>query len=437
MLRIQLSVLACTTLLLPLAARGDEWPQWLGPRHDSVWRETGVVLGFSAQGPKVKFRTPVGLGYSGPAVAGGRVFVTDYVKSSGQIANNPGGRNKLTGKERTVCIDARNGDVLWKYEYDRPYALSYAAGPRCTPVVDGDRVYVLGAEGDLYCLAVKDGSEVWRRSLTKDYKTTTQIWGFAAHPLVHGDLLYCVVGGAGSVAVAFDKRTGREVWKALSASEAGYCPPTLVDNGGSEELLIWHPEALNGLDPASGKVRWSRKLQPNYKMAITAPRKSGDYLFASGIGSIGALYKYEKGEPEVVWRGKSKTAVYSANTTPFIENGVIYGCDCHSGALTAVSMEDGERLWQTFKPTTGNRRGSHGTAYIVKNQDRFVLFAETGDLIFAEFSASGYNEVSRAHIVDPTNECFGRPVVWSHPAFAYRCAFVRNDKELVCVDLAE
>ncbi len=434
-----LSIFIVFTSLGSLSA--DDWPQWLGPNRDSVWREKGIVEQFPDDGLQVKWRAAVADGYSGPAVAGGKVFVMDYVRKSGEVTNNPGGRDKLQGMERVLCFDANDGRLLWKHQYDRPYSISYPRGPRCTPTVESGRVYALGAEGDLLCLDANDGRVIWSKELTKEYKTTTPIWGFAAHPLVVGDLLYCIVGGERSVAVAFDKKTGREVWRALSAREQGYCPPTLIEHGGTKQLLIWHTESLNSLNPNSGELYWSVRLEPAYNMPITAPRQLGDYLFASGIGSQGVLLRLKSSDdkPAVdeAWRGAAKTAVYSCNTTPILENGMIYGVDCQVGSLMGVRLKDGERLWETFEPTTGgDRRASHGTAFLVKHDDRFFMFSETGDLIVAKLSPDGYQEISRFHVLDATNETFGRPVVWSHPAFAERCVFARNDKELVCVSLA-
>jgi outer membrane protein assembly factor BamB len=433
---------ACCTACLfggSLTARADDWPQWLGPDGASIWHEDGIVERFPKKGLKVKWRTPVGLGYSGPAVAGGKVFLMDYVPRSGEVSNSPGGRVHLEGEERVLCFDANTGRLLWKHAYDRPYRLSYPSGPRCTPAVDEGRVYALGAEGTLSCLDTETGKPIWQRELTEDYDTSSPIWGYAAHPLIDGDLLYCIAGGEGSLAVAFDKRTGKEVWKSLSARSQGYCPPTMIELDGRRQLVIWHPEAINGLDPATGNVHWSVPLEPDYDMSIAAPRLAGDKLFASGIGQIGALLQLDpqRQTAEVLWRGTAKDALYSANSTPFVEEGMIYGVDCQSGALIGARLEDGERLWETRKPTSGGeRRQRQATAFLVKHKDRFFLFSETGDLILAHLTPEGYEELDRFQVLEPTGECFGRPVVWNHPAFAERCVFVRNDKELVCVDLS-
>lgn len=438
MIRSATTTFALTVLLLSLRSAGaDDWPQWLGPKRDSVWRETGILDRFPRDGLPVKWRVPVALGYSGPAVANGRVFVMDYVVRSGQVTNNADGRDRLQGTERVLCFDADSGKLIWRQESDQPYFLSYP-GPRCTPTVDGDRVYTLGAEGVLSCLDAASGRVIWSKQFAKEYGARTPYWGVAGHPLVQGERLFCVVGGQGSVAVAFDKLTGRELWRALSASESGYCPPTLIEHAGREQLLIWHAQSLNSLDPTSGKLYWSVPLKPHGGMAIAAPRKLGSHLFASGDGDTAVLLKLGDTEPsaEVVWRGTNKTAVYSANTTPFLEGSMIYGCDARTGALMGVRLEDGQRSWQTFLPTAGGtRRQQYGTAFLVKHDDRFFLFSETGDLILARLSPQGYEELSRFHVLEPTGHSFGRPVIWSHPAFAMRCLFARNDQELVCVDL--
>ena len=179
-------------------------------------------------------------------------------------------------------------------------------------------------------------------------------------------------------------------------------------------------------------------------MAIMAPRKSGDLLFAGGIGDAAVVLKLDADKPGAteVWRGTKKNGVYPVNMTPFVENDTIFAVD-QPGTLRAVKLATGERLWGTFKPVIGKEEeegfagAKSGTAFIVKNADRFFLFAETGDLIIAKLSAAGYEEVSRANLLPPTSAAFGRKVLWSHPAFADKCVFARNDKEIVCASLAE
>jgi outer membrane protein assembly factor BamB len=443
MLRHQLETLfLCVGFLwaaLATSARGDDWPQWMGPERDGTWRETGILEAFPASGPAVLWRVSIAGGYSGPAVARGRVLVTDYVRSSGDPANDVSARSTLSGRERVLCLDAQTGRELWKHEYDCPYKISYPAGPRATPTVDGDLVFTLGAEGNLKCLELQSGRLVWSKEFQTEYRTEAPMWGFCGHPLVDGDRLICLVGGAGSVAVAFDKRTGRELWRALAGPDAGYCPPKIITAGGRRQLLIWEPRALHSLNPDTGEVYWSEQLEPQYGMSVTAPQVAGDYLYVSGIGKCAALFKLSREKPavEVVWEGQPHTAVYCSNSTPLIQDGTIYGADCEMGCLRGVALLTGQRLWETFLPTSGgNRRVSHGTAFLTRNGERCFLFSETGDLIIARLTAEKYEEQSRCNLLAPTNEAFGRPVVWSHPAYANKCVFARNDREIVCVNLA-
>uniref|UniRef100_A0A7C2K266 Pyrrolo-quinoline quinone n=1 Tax=Schlesneria paludicola TaxID=360056 RepID=A0A7C2K266_9PLAN len=414
-----------------------DWPQWMGPGRDGVWDEAGVIDSIPADGLTVKWRVPVHAGYSGPAVAAGKVYLTEFERQAGEAVNDPGRRAELKGIERVRCFHAETGEELWQHAYERSYSISYPSGPRATPTVSGGKVYALGAEGNLWCLDAHTGDVAWSKDLQQAYKTTAPIWGFCAAPLVDGQKLICVVGGEGSVAVAFDKETGRELWRALSASEPGYAPPTVITAAGVRQLLIWDADKINSLNPETGQVYWSQPLKPNYGMSIMSPRQSGEYLFASGMGKVGALFRLKQDQPgaEVVWRGQAKTALYAANTTPLIEDGVIYGVDCDTGFLMGVDLETGRRLWETPQPTTGDRRGGHGTAFLVKHGDRHFLFSETGDLILAKLRPSGYEELGRFHVIEPTNECFGRNVVWTHPAFSSQSLFARNDKELVCVSL--
>lgn len=419
------------------AAHADDWPQWMGPERDGQYRETGLLSAFPKSGAKILWRTPIAGGYAGPAVVGNRVYVTDFVKQGGEAFNDPGKRAELTGEERVLCLDAKTGKILWTHSEPRTYKVSYPCGPRATPTVADGKVYTLGAEGHLHCLDATTGKVLWKKDFAAEYKTTAPIWGFCGHPLVDGNKLICLVGGEGSVAVAFDKDTGRELWKALSAPEQGYCPPKIIEAGGVRQLLLWHAKSLNSLNPETGEVYWSEPLEPAYGMAVTAPQLSGDYLYISGIGTVAKVLKLAANKPaaELVWEGEKKTAVYCSNSTPMIKDGVVFGADCDNGALRGVDLATGKRLWETFAATTGTRRAGHATVFLIQNGDRYFLFNDLGDLIIAKLSAEGFEELSRAHILEPTGEAFGRPVVWSYPAFANKCCYARNDKEIVCVSL--
>jgi outer membrane protein assembly factor BamB len=442
-----MSRLLAAWLLLPALAVADDWPQWMGPTRDGQWKETGILQKFPEGGPKKLWSVAINGGYSGPAVVGNRVFVTDYEASEKKLANNPGVASKRQGKERVLCLDAGTGKELWKHEYDCAYALSYASGPRCTPTVHEGKVYALGAMGDLRVLNADTGELVWSKDFKTDYKAKTPIWGFAGHPLIHKNLVICLVGGD-RLLVAFDKDTGKEAWQAIQtpgAGQAGYCSPTLIEAGGTTQLLVWHPKQLVSVNPADGKQYWAVDLVPYVGMSIMGPQKHGDHLYVGGIGFAAVVLKLDPEKPAVeeVWRGKQGKAegLYPVNATPLIEDGVIYGTD-QPGPLRAVKLTTGERLWSTMLPVIGkdepenrNKYGS-GTAFLVKNGDRYFIFGENGDLVIAKLTPEKYEEVSRAKLLETTNEAFGRPVVWSHPAFANKCVYARNDKEIVCYSLA-
>ena len=421
----------------------DSWPQWLGPQRDGVWREKGILEKFPEGGPKPIWRVELGAGYSGPAVAGGRVFVLDrQVPAEIPKPKSVFEASQIPGNERVLCFNEADGKLLWQHAYDCPYNVSYAAGPRTTPLVAGGRVFTLGTMGDLKCLDVATGRVVWERDFKKDFGLKVPHWGVSAHPLLDGRRLICLVGGEGSVAVAFDKDTGKELWRALSAKEPGYCPPTICELGGRRQLILWHAEAVNGLDPATGRVLWVEPWKLNYGMAIATPRPLGDRLFLSCFynGSLMLRFQPGKDAPTVAWRTakmseRDTTHLNCTMNTPVIDGGHIYGA-CSYGQYRCLRADTGERLWETFAPTSGKSE-RWGNAFTVKQGNRFFILSERGELIIAKLSPLGYEEISRAPLLEPDNRDPGRPVVWSHPAFANRRIYARNDHGLVCADLAE
>jgi outer membrane protein assembly factor BamB len=424
-------------------ARADDWPQWLGPQRDGVWRETGILDQFPKGGPPVRWRTPVGGGYAGPAVAGGWVYVTDRVVAEGARG---AGRRPTAGKERVLCLDEATGKLLWKHEYDCRYQVGYPAGPRTTPVVRDGKIYTLGAMGDLLCLEAATGAVVWAKNFPRDYQAPVPQWGFSANPLLDGDRLICLVGGAGSVAVAFHKDTGEELWRALSAHEPGYCPPMIYEAGGKRQLIIWHPEAVNGLDPETGRVYWSQPFRVRAGITIATPRLAGDLLFVSSFYNGSLMLQLDRDRPgaRVRWKGKSNSeqprlsdGLHSLMCTPFLKDGYVYGV-CSYGQLRCLKADSGERVWETLRATGSEAKPVErwANAFLVAQGDRFFLFNEKGDLILARLTPQGYDEIGRAHLLEPVNQLPGRPVVWSHPAFANRSVYARNDREIVCVSLA-
>jgi outer membrane protein assembly factor BamB len=435
-LGLLLLALSVAALYAP-RAWADDWPQWLGPERDDVWRESGILDRFPEGGPKRLWRLDIGAGYSGPAVAGGHVYVMDHLLAKGaQSPKNAFMVASLAGQERVLCLNETDGRILWKHQYDCPYKVSYPSGPRTTPLVKDGKVYTLGTMGDLHCLEAESGKLVWSHNFKKDYGAKVPMWGFAAHPLLDGNKLICMVGGKGSAVVAFDKDTGKEIWKALTCKELGYCPPMIYQTGGQRQLIVWHGEAVNGLDPETGKVYWKQPMTTYMGMAISTPRKLGDRLFVTSTNNHSMMVRLDENHPAAkeAWQGDKKTSIDSVFGTPFLEDGYIYGTGS-DGEFRCISMDNGKRVWSTFKPNNG-KKAQCGDVFIVKNGDRFFLFNDQGDLIIAQLSPQGYEEKSRAHLIDTTGDAFGRAIVWSHPAFADRCIFVRNDKEIACFSLA-
>jgi outer membrane protein assembly factor BamB len=431
-------LLACASIaaaFLPPAARGDDWPQWMGPGRDNVWRETGIVERFPEGGPKVLWRTPIAGGYAGAAVADGRVFVADYETDADvKVANFE--RKASTGRERVLCLDEATGKVLWKHDSPVTYTIAYPAGPRCTPTVDGDRVFTLGAEGDLFCFEAATGRVLWSRDLKKDYATKAALWGWASHPLVDGDRLICVVGSAVAHAAAFDTKTGAEIWRTGPAPEQGYVPPSIIEAAGVRQLVLAKPDGVYAVDPATGKLLWETPYNADNGSIIMTPVRVGDHLYIGGYQGKNLLLELKADAPgvDVVWRNKPKQGISAVNVQPFAADGLVYGYH-ENGELRAMRVPEGDFAWKGGGPL-GERPQGTGTAFLTRQGDRFFLFTETGDLVIARLSPHGYEELSRAHLLEPTNNAFGRAVVWCAPAYADRSIVVRNDTEIIRVSLA-
>jgi outer membrane protein assembly factor BamB len=440
-------------------ARADDWPQWMGAQRDGVWREDGILDRFPAGGPKVVWRQPCGVGYAGPSIANGKLYLPDFVPEGG-LPDSGFAKGKFVGQERLICRDAATGKELWVSAYPVAYTISYPGGPRCHPTVDGDKVYTLGAMGDLRCHDAATGKVVWAKNFVKDYGASTPVWGFAAHPLVDGDKLICLAGGSNDrLVIAFDKHTGKELWASQSCpGDFGYSPPVIHEFGGKRQLVIWHSRAVVGLEPDTGKRIWKQDFE--VKFALTAPmaRKVGpDGLFVTSFYNGSMFLKVGATSADVVWKSKAKgeqasqtTDLSSIMPTPVIEGDTAYGV-CSYGQLRGLDVKTGTRLWETMQATRGKRTPEKvaaeptpgaierwSNAFLTPQGGRYFLFNEQGDLVIATLSRGGYEEIDRATIIEPTNTMAGagRKVAWVHPAYANRCVFVRNDREVVCVSLA-
>ncbi|HUY37056.1 MAG TPA: PQQ-binding-like beta-propeller repeat protein [Pirellulales bacterium] len=418
-------------------AMADDWPQWRGPNRDGVWRETGLLEKFPGPQIKLRWRAPISSGYSGPTVADGRVYVTDRV-----IEPNP--------TERVHCFDWQSGEKLWSHEYNCPYkGVGYEAGPRASVTIDDGRALALGAMGNLFCFDAAKGDVLWERDLNTQYKTRMPIWGIAASPLVEQGLVIVQIGGAdGACLVAFDVKTGEERWRALDDA-ASYASPIMVEQAGRRVLVCWTGAHVVGLDPLSGQVHWQQPFQPTRMViSIATPVSAGGRLFVSSFydGSLMLRLKADELTAEQVWRRlgpdeKKTDALHSIISTPLLKGDCVYGVDSY-GELRCLDANTGDRLWESLEPMRGT--GKPGpkirwfTIHMVENADKVWMFNERGEMLITKLSPDGYEEISRARLIEPTTVQLNQRggVCWAHPAYAYRHVFARNDSELVAADLS-
>ena len=421
-------LVSLVTFLSPAA--GDDWPRWRGPTGDGRWHETGLVEKFAGPQLEPTWRVPIGAGYSGPTVAAGRVFVMDRQTEPKQI-------------ERVVCVDEATGKSLWTHEYDCTYVkIGYTAGPRASVTVEGERAYTIGAMGHARALDVRTGEPIWQRDLNRDYHIAMPIWGIAASPVLFENLVILHIGGTpDACVVALDATTGQERWRALS-DQAQYATPVLVKQGDSPVLVVWTGDAVVGLDPRSGKEQWRDPLKPrNMPIGVATPVLAGDRLFCTSFydGSLLLRLDQQAARAERLWHrvGKSEQmtdALQSIISTPLILDDHVYGVDSY-GELRCLDLKTGERVWENL---TATPKARWSTIHFVQNGDRTWMFNERGELIIAKLTPQGYEEISRAKLIEPTTQQLNqrKGVCWSHPAFANRHVVIRNDQELVRANLA-
>ena len=436
-----LPVLLCAAGVLAVAlptAYADDWPEYRGKGRRGVWQETGIVGTLPADGLKVRWRTPIEPGWSSPVVSGGRVFLTDFTRAE----------NSTEVVERAVCLDEGTGRILWTRTWESDYRTVGATweGPRVTPTVDGNRVYFIGATGLLFSLAVESGAVLWTKDLMNDYGAPPPSWGFSSAPLVDGPRLIIIVGGEDNArVVAFDKLTGEEIWRALpSDADIGVPVPIIIEAAGRPQLIIWFPERVVSLDPASGELYWEEPTRTDFNMNITPPVHSGSRLLISSFYNGSTMLALDDDRPgaELVWKGGSNNEIatdglHSVLTTPVILGDQIYGVGSF-GQFRALDAATGERLWET-QDLTGER-ARWASAFIVAHEDRYFINNDRGELIIAKFSPAGYEEISRTQLITPTSNSSNRrrlgAVNWVAAAYANRHVLVRNDEEVLSASLA-
>jgi outer membrane protein assembly factor BamB len=419
-------------------AVAEDWPQWRGPTRDGVWHETGLIDAFPSAQLAWKWSAPIGSGYSGPTVSRGRVYVMDRQTEPEEV-------------ERVLCFDEPSGRPLWVHSYACAYAgISYTAGPRASVTLDQGRAFALGSTGQMHCLNAATGQVQWHRDLNREYRIRMPEWGIAAAPLVVADLVILHIGGRdGACVVALEKGSGQERWRALD-DRASYSAPIVTRQAGEQVVIVWNGDALTGLAPTTGKVLWRIEFPPG-KMPIGVPTPvvEGNRVFVSSFydGSL----MVELGGPPLtatkLWsqRGSSERntkALHCMISTPLMMDGHVFGVDSY-GELRCLRADTGERVWENQTATPRARwsnihmvRQDDDT---VRQDDRIWMFNERGELIITQLSSAGFEEISRAKFIEPTTDQLDQRggVCWSHPAFANKHVFARNDKQLVCASLAK
>lgn len=466
-------------LLMANMTKAEDWPKWLGERGDSVWNEAETISKFPELDEMVKWRAPVKAGYTGPSVAEGRVYLMDRdqreatddekaaweaEKEAARKAAEEAGKPRpmmftpFFGNERILCLDEKTGKEIWSHDYECKYQISYHLGPRTTPTVDGNHVYTLGAMGKLICFKAADGEIVWQKDLMKEYDCKPPVWGYSAHLVVDGEKLICLVGGKDAGVVAFNKNDGSEIWKALDTQEICYAPPVFHQSGDVRQMLVWYDVAIASLNPETGEVHWScefpkinddNPIVRRPSVVIATPRIVDDTLYVSDAYSGSLMLKLKPNAEgfEEMWSTtpgdmSQREFISTLMTAPIVKDGYIYGINANKGEMRCLDAKTGETKWETRKPSVGDLEGANldrgvlfATSFIVENNDKFFIFNDQGYLIIAKLSPEGYEELDRLQVIEPTDHARGRDVVWSHPAFANGCMFVRNDKEMVCIDL--
>jgi outer membrane protein assembly factor BamB len=408
--------------LLAAVARAEDWPQWRGPGRDAVCGETGLLESFPAEGLKVRWRAPVGWGFSSPVVAQGRVYLADSEL------------NKPKAKERLQCWDETTGKPRWTHAYDVVYEdwafdPAQEIGPVATPIVASGKIYTVGRVGHLFCLDASTGDVLWQKDLSKDYQT--KFAPGAPSPLIEGDLLILFLGGKpDACVVALHKETGKEVWKALDESLT-FSSPVVIESGGKRQLIIWTDVSVTSLDPATGQTWWSQRLLTSTEYTVSTP------VFHDGrllIGGLMLQLDADKPGATVLWPASKATArrIFSHTSTALLRGDYLYSAKS-TGELICVEASTGKQVWESTAVTDLKNGAS---IHLTPNGDSVLLYTNQGELIRAQLTPQGYKELSRVQVLEPTFPFGGRNVAWSSPAYANRHIYVRNGKELICASLA-
>lgn len=403
---------------VPTMVENTNWPQLFGPTHDAVCTETGLKLQWPDEGPPKLWELKLGTGYSAPAIQGEKIVLF----------------HRVGDEEIVECRDlATSKTVHWRFAYPTRYVdrYGYNGGPRCTPIISGDWVYTLGAEGRLHCLAFETGAKKWERNINEDYQVEQGFFGVGATPLLEDDRLIINVGGkktsAGIAALA--TTDGKTLWTATDEG-ASYATPRGATIHGQRHVFVFTEAGLVDIEPKSGKARWSIPFRSKLFESVnaTSPLVSGDLVFVSATYGTGALALRVKpdGSFEELWRDKEgRRSALDSHFSNIIEvDGYLYGYAGrheNGSTLRCVELKTGKVRWR-WETLLG--RGN-----LVRVGQRFLLWGEQGHLVAIDVNPEKVvpRAITKVSLLEgPT---------WTPPAIAGGRLFLRNESRLICLNL--
>jgi outer membrane protein assembly factor BamB len=402
-----LAVIAVLSLPAAVSNRSlDDWPQWRGVKRDGVSAEKGLLKDWPKTGPPVAWRaTGAGAGYSSFATGNGRLYTL-------------GARG---GTEYAMAFDAATGKKLWEVPHGRQFGNDRGDGPRATPTVDGDRLYVFGASGDLAALESATGKVFWKVNVLEKFGGSNIQWGLSESPLVLSDRILVSPGGRGASIVALKKTDGSLIWKSL-ADEPGYSSAVLHEAGGIREAIYFTADRALGIDVESGKLQWSYSQVANRTANIATPIVRGNRVFlSSGYSTGAALLELTPANGRI----DAKQVYFTRDMRNHHASSVLIGDHLYGfsdAILTAMKFDSGEVAW---------RDRSVGKGSVVFADDRLYLYSEQGVVGLAEASPTGYREHGRFQIQT------GSLPTWSHPVVSNGRLFIRDQDNLMAFDVRQ